>query len=111
MKTEGKENSFALDDNSHQRADRQECDAFVDEVFNAAGLPLAHIPVRRVYRTQDIIEQIAPYLDDSVPVAAEVCKDQILLSFPPPSFSTESFWGSLPSTQLAFLASVSMMML
>jgi hypothetical protein len=59
-----------LDDKSHQRADRQERDAFVDEVFNAAGLPLVHIPVRRAYRTEDILTQIAPYLDGSVPVAA-----------------------------------------
>lgn len=59
-----------LDDKSHQRADRRERDAFVDEVFNAAGLPLVHIPVRRAYRTEDLLTQIAPYLGDSVPFVA-----------------------------------------
>lgn len=34
-----------LDDSSHQRADRQERDAFVDQVFHEAGLPILHIPV------------------------------------------------------------------
>ena len=34
-----------LDDKSHKRKDRQERDAFVDGVFDAAGLPLIHIPV------------------------------------------------------------------
>jgi hypothetical protein len=34
-----------LDDSSHQRADRQERDIFVDQVFHEAGLPILHIPV------------------------------------------------------------------
>lgn len=38
-----------LDDKSHQRAERQARDRFVDEVFAAAKLPLAHIPVKRGY--------------------------------------------------------------
>ncbi len=38
-----------LDDASHRRADRQARDAFVDEVFRAAGLPLIHVPCRRDY--------------------------------------------------------------
>lgn len=59
-----------LDDKSHQRKDRQERDTFVDEVFKTAGLPLVHIPVRRAYRMDDILTQIAPHLDVSVPVAA-----------------------------------------
>lgn len=38
-----------LDDSSHQREDRIERDQFVNQVFQAAGLPLAHVPVRASY--------------------------------------------------------------
>ena len=38
-----------LDDKSHQRAERQARDRFVDEVFAAAKLPIAHITVRQGY--------------------------------------------------------------
>jgi len=38
-----------LDDASHNRADRQERDGFVDQVFAAAGLPLHRQRVRRAY--------------------------------------------------------------
>ncbi len=51
-----------LDDKSHQRPDRQERDAFVDQVFKAAGLPLLHIPVKRQYAVQELAEQLAPFL-------------------------------------------------
>lgn len=60
-----------LDDKSHRHPDRQRRDAFVDRVFEAAGLPLLHVPVRRAYNSQDIREYIAPYLYVSVtPVTA-----------------------------------------
>ncbi|MBZ0291283.1 MAG: DUF2726 domain-containing protein [Anaerolineae bacterium] len=51
-----------LDDKSHQRQDRQERDAFVDAVFQAAGLTLLHVPVRRAYRSEDIRALLSPYL-------------------------------------------------
>lgn len=51
-----------LDDRSHQREDRRARDAFVDEVFRAAGLPLLHIAVRRSYRPEDLAAQFSPYL-------------------------------------------------
>jgi hypothetical protein len=51
-----------LDDKSHQRPDRRERDAFVDQVFAAAKLPLLHIPVKRTYNTAELTAQIAPYL-------------------------------------------------
>ena len=38
-----------LDDKSHQRADRRERDAFVDQVFRTAGLPLLHVPAQAAY--------------------------------------------------------------
>lgn len=43
-----------LDDKSHQREDRQERDNFVNGVFAAAGLPIARVPVRRSYQTNQL---------------------------------------------------------
>lgn len=43
-----------LDDKSHERKDRQERDRFVDGVFAAAGLPIAHIPVRPIYQATQL---------------------------------------------------------
>jgi predicted RNA-binding Zn-ribbon protein involved in translation (DUF1610 family) len=51
-----------LDDKSHQRADRQARDEFVDQVFKAAGLPILHIPAKRGYVFAEISFQIAPFL-------------------------------------------------
>ncbi len=38
-----------LDDSSHDAEDRQERDAFVDQVFRSAGIPLLHIPAQATY--------------------------------------------------------------
>jgi len=46
--------AIELDDRSHQQADREERDAFVDEVFRAAGLPLVHIPAAKGYQVDEI---------------------------------------------------------
>jgi hypothetical protein len=43
-----------LDDGSHQRAYRQERDRFVEEVFEAAGLPLLRIEVQTAYNVQEL---------------------------------------------------------
>jgi hypothetical protein len=40
-----------LDDSSHNRPDRQQRDAFVDNVFASARLPLVHVPVSPSYPT------------------------------------------------------------
>jgi hypothetical protein len=53
-----------LDDKSHQRQDHQERDAFVNEVFQAAGLPLLHIPARRSYRPEELTALLTPYLEE-----------------------------------------------
>ena len=55
-----------LDDSSHQREDRQARDAFVDGVFEAAHLPLLHVPVQRAYVAAEIDALIAPYLGASI---------------------------------------------
>lgn len=54
-----------LDDKSHQREDRQERDAAVDAVFEAAELPLLHIPVGHGYDTNDLAQKLVPYLGES----------------------------------------------
>ncbi len=46
--------AIELDDSSHQRADRIERDAFVEQVFEAAGLPLVRIAVKNVYDTREL---------------------------------------------------------
>lgn len=43
-----------LDDKSHQRADRQVRDEFVQEVFQAAKLPLVRVNVKHAYTTAEL---------------------------------------------------------
>jgi hypothetical protein len=49
-----------LDDASHGRGDRQGRDAFVEQVFKAAGLPLVRIPVQRAYALWEVEEMLLP---------------------------------------------------
>lgn len=51
-----------LDDNSHQKASRQARDLFVDSVFEAANLPIVHIPVRHTYNVDTLTETLRVYL-------------------------------------------------
>ena len=60
-----------LDDKSHQRADRQERDEFVQNVFSAARLPLVRIPVKHAYSVTELKLLLQPYLkksDNPMPV-------------------------------------------
>ena len=50
-----------LDDKSHQRADRQERDDFVNHVFEGAKLPLIHIAVQRGYSQNELRSKISTY--------------------------------------------------
>ena len=68
-----------LDDKSHQRADRQARDKFIDKVYRAAGLPILHVPAKRSYTVGETEVQVAPYLSaapvslvQAVPVRAEL---------------------------------------
>lgn len=56
-----------LDDASHARPDRQERDAFVDQAFAAAGLPLLHIRAQHAYTPVQLDAAIAPYLGPNRP--------------------------------------------
>lgn len=46
--------AIELDDSSHLRADRRERDAFVEQVFADAKLPLVRVPVRATYNTKEL---------------------------------------------------------
>ena len=51
-----------LDDGSHASKDRQERDAFVDRVYEKAGLPLLHFPVGFAYNLKDVSDRLLPCL-------------------------------------------------
>jgi hypothetical protein len=51
-----------LDDKSHQRADRQERDEFVDTVFQAAKLPILRVPAKRTYSVGELSELVNKYI-------------------------------------------------
>jgi len=51
-----------LDDKSHQRADRQERDDFVNNVFAVAKLPLVHISVQRGYSQSELKSKLSAYI-------------------------------------------------
>ena len=55
-----------LDDASHGRRDRQERDELVDKVFEAAGLPLLHVPAPRSYNSNELAAKIGPCLATQV---------------------------------------------
>ncbi len=61
-----------LDDSSHDRADRQARDAFVDSVLVAAAMPILHVRWQRRYDTGALAAQIAGQLGVAVstPIAA-----------------------------------------
>jgi len=52
-----------LDDKSHEREDRQDRDAFVDRVMEAAGIPIIHFPAKRAYAIQDIRDTLTTKLN------------------------------------------------
>ena len=70
-----------LDDASHQRADRQARDAFVDQVFQAANLPLVHVPAQRDYSVHDLRAKIEAYW----PAKIEINPATVTATAPQPS--------------------------
>jgi hypothetical protein len=56
-----------LDDSSHGRRDRQKRDEFVGRVFEAARLPLLHIPAQAAYNPSVLWSQVAPFLKTAAP--------------------------------------------
>jgi very-short-patch-repair endonuclease len=51
--------AIELDDRSHERPDRRERDAFVDDVLARAGLPLVRISVQRSYDSHALAAMLA----------------------------------------------------
>jgi len=43
-----------LDDSTHERNDRRQRDAFVDQALSAAGIPIFHIPAKQTYSVNAI---------------------------------------------------------
>jgi hypothetical protein len=54
-----------LNDKSHQRADRQERDDFVNHVFEVAKLPLIHFSAQRSYSQSELKSKLSAYLSDN----------------------------------------------
>ena len=52
-----------LDDSSHQRADRIARDEFVNQVYQAAGLPLIHVPLQNGYSVELLQDLFGDVLD------------------------------------------------
>jgi uncharacterized protein DUF2726/topoisomerase-like DNA binding C4 zinc finger protein len=52
-----------LDDTSHNRPKGKQRDNFVDRVFQTAGLPLLHVPVKPSYSTSELSAKLAHYLN------------------------------------------------
>jgi hypothetical protein len=73
-----------LDDSSHARADRQARDEFVDRVFQAASLPLIHVPAQAAYGVNELANLISPHLGvPGATVPGPVASDPV-----PPSSAT-----------------------
>jgi hypothetical protein len=54
-----------LDDSSHNRPNRKVRDEFLDQVFEAADLPLVRMPVQQAYTAQDVVKSIEQYLESA----------------------------------------------
>lgn len=67
-----------LDDKSHQRADRQARDRFVDEVFAAAKLPLAHVAVKQGYPVEKLTQYLRQKAGSSLQTEASPLEPVIL---------------------------------
>lgn len=52
-----------LDDSSHTRQDRADRDGFVNNALKAAGVPIAHFPVRTIYSISEISQKIGETLN------------------------------------------------
>lgn len=82
-----------LDDKSHQRADRQARDEFVDQVFTAAGLPIIHIPAKRGYVVNEIAAQLESVFGSSPAASAS--------STPPSSTRAEGLVSVKPAASIS----------
>jgi hypothetical protein len=96
-----------LDDKSHQRSDRQARDEFVENVFQAAKLPLIRVPVKHSYSTSELQALLNPYLtsskqqmpvslvvDAELPPSCPKCGSEMVLRTAKSGANQgEKFWG------------------
>jgi very-short-patch-repair endonuclease len=54
--------AIELDDKSHQRANRQERDEFVERALAAAGLPLVRVKAQAHYNVRALADELRPHL-------------------------------------------------
>ncbi len=59
--------AIELDDASHQRPQRRERDAFLEDACAAAGLPLLRIPAQKSYHTRDLQSAIQSHVAEQLP--------------------------------------------
>lgn len=99
--------AIELDDRSHERADRKTRDAFVDDAFNAAGVPLLRVQAARTYSPTLIRDKIRPILErrpENEPAASPAsgkepplcpqCGDEMVKrKSRKPARKTRAFWG------------------
>ena len=57
--------AIELDDRSHERAERRQRDAFLDEALTVAGIPLLRVPTARDYHAGALAASIHGLLRDS----------------------------------------------
>jgi hypothetical protein len=70
--------AIELDDSSHAREDRQARDAFVEQVFQAAGVPLLRFPVQHAYNVSEVRSSLSAFFaGDAVPPPLPVPVDTI----------------------------------
>jgi hypothetical protein len=96
-----------LDDKSHQRTDRQARDEFVENVFEAAKLPLVRVPVKHSYSTSELQSFLNPYLGsgkqavpsiqvttaNTQPSCPKCGSDMVLRTAKNGANQGEKFWG------------------
>jgi len=65
-----------LDDSSHQRANRQSRDAFLDDALRGAGIPILHVTARHAYPVAELRQQILALLSESEPAAEPIAVEE-----------------------------------
>lgn len=94
-----------LDDESHSRRDRQIRDQFVDQVFEAAGLPLLHVRAAAGYNPQNIADLVRKSVEsgagsrtgterqDSVPLCPKCETPMVVRAAKKGNQTGKEFWG------------------
>ena len=88
-----------LDDRSHNRPERQQRDQFVDLVFNAARLPLVHVPVRFSYTTTELDDVLRAKAGRRIREVARV--DEVMANQPASNAPTCPKCGALMVQRIA----------